>query len=112
MSDSPIKSVQIDWNAATASCPLLVNRKERMRYGDQDKLCEEIVAAITLGLARAADEVMLSALSSVSLETLNLALTAAKGLRFDELRLVRYVRHRDVRGRRWRRALPLALRPS
>jgi hypothetical protein len=41
---------------------LNVSRRERIRHGHQDKLCDEIIASIILGLARAADEVLLSAL--------------------------------------------------
>jgi hypothetical protein len=89
VSDSPITSVQIDWSTSISKAVRIeVNRKERMRYGDQDKLCDEIAAAITLGLSRAADEVMLSALAAASLAPFTLAGAAAQDLGFEELRAI------------------------
>ncbi len=88
-SAAPIKSVEIDWNTATAKAvSFKVSRRERIRYGDQDKFCDEIIAAITLGLARAADEVLLSALTAANLDDFALGKAAAQGLRFDELQAI------------------------
>jgi len=87
VSASPITSVAIDWNSAIAKTVRFeIPRKDRKSYGDQDKLCEEIIAAITLGLARAADEVLLSALSAAPLTDFTLAKAASEGLFVDELR--------------------------
>lgn len=87
VSASPITSVPIDWKNATAKAVRFeITRKDRKTYVDQDKLCEEIVAAITLGLARAADEVLLSALSAIPLTDFTLAKAASEGLFVDELR--------------------------
>lgn len=86
-SASPITSVSIDWsNCIAKAARFNVTRKERTSYEDQDKLCEAIIAALTLGLARAADEVMLTALSTAGLTPFTLAKAAAEGLAFDELR--------------------------
>jgi hypothetical protein len=87
VSASPITTVAIDWNDATAKAVRFeISRKERKTYGDQDKLCEAIIASVTLGLARAADEVLLSALSAAPLTDFTLAKVAAEGLSVDELR--------------------------
>lgn len=87
VSDSPISSAAIDWSAATAKAVrFVVTRRQRMAYEDQQKLCEQIVAAITLGLARAADEVLFSALTAEDLDPFTLAAAAAADLSFDELR--------------------------
>jgi len=87
VSVSPITSVPIDWKNATAKAIRFeITRKDRKNYGDEDKLCEEIIAAITLGLARAADEVLLSALSAIPLTDFTLAKAASEGLFVDELR--------------------------
>lgn len=87
VSPSPIVSAEIDWSIATAKAiRFVVNRKERMRYGDQDELCNEIIAALTLGLARAADEVLLSDLSARALANFTLGAAAAEGLAMGDLR--------------------------
>ncbi len=89
VSDSPISSAAIDWSTATAKAVrFVVNRRQRMAYEDQQKLCEQIVAAITLGLARAADEVLFSALAAEDLDPFTLAAAAAADLSFDELRAI------------------------
>lgn len=89
MSDSPISSAAIDWSTATAKAVrFVVTRRQRMAYEDQQKLCEQIVAAITLGLARAADEVLFSALAAEDLDPFTLAAAAAADLSFDELRAI------------------------
>lgn len=87
LSDSPITSVEIDWETSIAKAiRFKVSRKDRMRYRDQDKLCDEIGAAITLGLARAADACLLSALTAEALSPFTLAHAAAEGLDFGDLR--------------------------
>jgi hypothetical protein len=89
VSDSPISSAAIDWSTATAKAVrFVVNRRARMAYEDQQKLCDQIVAAITLGLARAADEVLFSALAAEDLDPFTLAAAAAADLSFDELRAI------------------------
>src|SRR5690606_32912160 len=48
----------------------------------------EVGAAIVLGIGRAADEILLSALTAAGLADFSLAAVAAKGLAFSELRAV------------------------
>lgn len=87
VSASPIKSAAIDWSTATAKAVrFVVTRRQRMAYEDQQKLCDQIVAAITLGLARAVDEVLFSALAAADLDPFTLSAAAAADLSFDELR--------------------------
>ena len=87
VSASPIKSVAIDLSTATAKAVRFeITRSHRMTYLDQQKLCELIVSGLTLGLARAADEVLFAALAAEDLAPFTLAAAAAADLSFDELR--------------------------
>lgn len=61
-----------------------IKRADRKRV-DSDDLVTEIVASLTLGLARAADDILLTALAAESLTPFTLAKAAAEGLMFDEL---------------------------
>lgn len=86
-SPSPIASVRIDWSQATAKAVRFeVPRAERMTYADQDQLCGQIVAGITLGLARAADALLLDAIAATNPQPFNLASVAAQDLAFDDIR--------------------------
>lgn len=86
---NPITSVQIDWNNATAKAACFeFTRARRLTYGDQTQLIEQIVAALTMGLSRAADEVLFSALAGLSLETFSVAKAAELGVSFGELRAI------------------------
>jgi len=83
----PFQSAEIDWNRGVAKAVRFeVSRSDRRKYSNPDQLCAEILATITLGLARAADEVLLSKLINASLTPFTLAKAAAEGLALDELR--------------------------
>lgn len=60
-------------------------RSERRRI-DPEQLAEEISIALALGISRAADEVLLSAISTAAPSAFSLAKAAAQGLVFGELR--------------------------
>lgn len=84
----PILSAPIDWKSSavkTLGVRFEIPRSERRRI-DPEQLCAEIVTSLTLGLARAADEVLLSALTAETLTAFTLAKAATEGLVFDELR--------------------------
>jgi hypothetical protein len=89
VSASPITSAAIDWPTSTAKAVRFdITRPQRMSYIDQQKLCELILSGLTLGLARAADEVLFSALAAEDLDPFTLAAAAAADLSFDELRAI------------------------
>lgn len=83
----PVLSSEIDWTSQgvrAKSVRFEIPRSER-RHIDPDDLCAQISFVLTLGLARAADEVLCSALSTAGLAPFTLAEAATQGLRFDEL---------------------------
>lgn len=82
----PVFSAGIDWKDSIHKGVRFEIKRSQRRKIDPDQLCAEIVASLTLGLARAADEVLLSALRAKSLATFSIARAAAEGLLFDELR--------------------------
>lgn len=86
VSSLPVFGAEIDWRASVSKgVRFEIPRSERRRV-DPDQLCAEILASLSLGLARAADDVLLSALDAASLAPFTLADAAAAGLHFDELR--------------------------
>ncbi|KRC38083.1 MULTISPECIES: hypothetical protein [unclassified Lysobacter] len=83
----PIQSSAIDWNLGVAKAVRFeISRSDRRKYSNPDELCAQVLATITLGLARAADEVLLSALSGMSLSPFTLGKAAAEGLMVGDLR--------------------------
>lgn len=62
-----------------------LSRADQKAYGD-DVLTDSALAAIALGLARAADKCLLDAIAASSLTEFSLNAAAARGLRFNELR--------------------------
>lgn len=84
----PVFSTDIDWRSADIqhlAVRFEIPRSAR-RAIDAEDLWAEIVASLTLGLSRAADQVMLAALAAAPLTAFTLAKAAAEGLQFDELR--------------------------
>lgn len=83
----PIKSAEIDWSLSTVkSFRVELSRKDWHSQVDTDTLSQEIVTAVALGLARAADEVMLSKIAAALPSAFSLAAAASQGLKFAELR--------------------------
>jgi hypothetical protein len=84
----PVLDASIDWKSADVRAlgvRFEIPRGVRRRV-DPEQLSEEVAASLTLGLARAADAVLLSALIAETLTPFTLAKAAAQGLVFDELR--------------------------
>lgn len=82
----PVSGASMDMGQAiTKGIRFELPRSERRRI-DPEQLTEEISIALTLGLARAADEVLLSAIAATTPDAFSLASAAAQGLAFDELR--------------------------
>lgn len=62
-----------------------IPRSERRRV-DSGQLADEISIALTLGIARAADEALMAAITATNPAAFSLGAAAAQGLQFDELR--------------------------
>lgn len=84
----PVLSAPIDWKTAkTFGVRFELPRSARTLI-DPDQLSAEILAALTLGLSRAADECLLAALGAETLAPFTLAAAASQGLKFAELRAI------------------------
>jgi hypothetical protein len=88
VSARPVNVADIDWTQSVAKAVHFeIPRTERRNYNqDPEKLVAELMASITLGLSRAADEVLLSAIAATTPDAFSLASVAAQDVRFDELR--------------------------
>lgn len=84
--DLPVFGASMDMRQAiTKGIRFEIPRSERRRV-DPEQLSDEISVALTLGLARAADDILLSAIAATTPTAFTLAKPAAQGLRFAELR--------------------------
>lgn len=87
VSSLPTLAAPIDWKSG--SVKQLGVRMEftrsQLRRTDNQQLCDEIVASITLGIARAADKVLLDALDVATLQEYPSVHVAQSGVTNDEL---------------------------
>jgi hypothetical protein len=86
VSPMPVNAAGIDWSQAVAKGLRIEFPRRSRKDVDADLLCAEIVAALTLGLGRAADQVLLSEIAATLPAPFKLANIAAQGLKFGELR--------------------------
>jgi hypothetical protein len=83
----PVHVADIDWQTCIAKgVRFEIPRSDRRKFQDPDKLAAEIITSLILGLSRAADEVLLSAIASTTPDAFDLAQAAAQDVRFGELR--------------------------
>lgn len=84
----PVTSASMKWDdAITLTTRFEIPRSERRRHDPQD-LESEIATAFALGVARAADETLISRILTESPTPFSLAKAATVGVRFDELRAI------------------------
>lgn len=84
----PVVGAQIDFqNSPAYAVKMAISRREQTQKTEELQEAE-IMAALTMGLARLADLVLLQALPAVSPSAFSLAKAAAHGLKFNELRAV------------------------
>lgn len=84
----PVTAASMKWDdAITLTTRFEIPRSERRRHEPQD-LESEIAIAFAQGVARAADETLLSRILAESPTSFSLAKAAAVGVRFDELRAI------------------------
>ncbi len=82
----PVSAAGIDFaQAVTKGFRVEIPRSDRKDISTE-LLCSELVAALTLGLSRAADEVLLSKVATSSPETFTINSVASQGVKFGELR--------------------------
>lgn len=82
----PVIGAKIDWKLATALGVRFELKRSQLKAVGPEQLYAEIGAALAMGLARAADSVLLSALNPAALPAFTFGAPAALGLRFDDLR--------------------------
>lgn len=82
----PALAAEINWDMSITKGLRMVFKRADQRALESDLLYAEIVAAVVMGLARAADETLLSAIAATAPTAFSLANAAAQGLKFDELR--------------------------
>lgn len=86
ISDLPTFAASIDWESAPSLAVRFEIPRSELRNPGLESIAAEIMAAVTLGIARAADRLVLQACAASSTASFTLAAAAARGLKFDELR--------------------------
>lgn len=82
----PVARAAIDWETApSVSVRYHMNHTDQKEIGN-DQYAAELLASITIGLARAADKLLLAAINSATLSPFTLAAAAAQGIAVHELR--------------------------
>lgn len=81
----PVTSAEIDWATSTSQGVRFELRRRDLRDLGAEFVATEAVRAIVLGLGRAADKALMSAIESTLPSRFALSDAAAKGLRFGEL---------------------------
>ncbi len=82
----PIKAADIEITDSPSRALRFEFTRREQKSVTPDIFGAEIAAAVTLGVARAADEILLTALAAAGLADFSLASVAAKGLGFSDLR--------------------------
>lgn len=75
-----------DWGAAKMKAFSMELKRSDLHRVKEDELLAEVMTAITLGVARAADEVLLSAITAATPNVFSLAALAARGLQLGDVR--------------------------
>jgi len=75
-----------DWGAAKMKAFSMELKRSDLHRVKEDELMAEVMTAITLGVARAADEVLLSAITAATPAAFSLAALASRGLQFGDVR--------------------------
>jgi hypothetical protein len=86
VSPAPISSAAIDFSGVASRAVRIEVPRSMQRNVERELLGAELLTAVVLGVARAADAILLEALAGATLANFSLAAAAASGVRFDELR--------------------------
>lgn len=82
----PIHSAPINFNNAIAKGVYLTVKRSIWKQTPVDVIASNLALALALGLSRAADDVLLSAIAAANPSAFSLAAAASQGLEFGELR--------------------------
>ena len=82
----PASRAQIKWDEAIKKAVRFTVPRSVMRTYGQDHVANEIMTAIPLGIARAADNLLLTAINAATPSAFSVASAAAQGLKTGELR--------------------------
>ncbi|MGY1520159.1 hypothetical protein [Luteimonas sp. A482] len=86
VSDLPTSVARFEWDEAVAKSYCVEVSRRRLREIGEAHFFDQLEVALTLGLARCADSVLLAAINAAAPEGFTLARAASAGLKFDELR--------------------------
>lgn len=84
----PVFEAQADWSRAVEKAVRFEFKRAERKQIEPDALMSEILTALTLGVARSADEILLSAIVASAPAVFSLAEAATQDLGVDELRAV------------------------
>lgn len=82
----PIHRATIDWSTAQSVAVRFTVPRATQKQHDQELFSAELLIALTLGLGRAADRLLLAAINATTPDAFTLAAAAAQGLKAGELR--------------------------
>lgn len=85
-SDFPVERAALDWSQSIAKAVRFELPRSFQKSVGEDQLANELLLALTVGIARAADHVLLTAINAATPGAFSLAAAAARGLKFDDLR--------------------------
>lgn len=86
VSDLPTFAASIDWESAPSLAVRFEIPRSELRNPGLESIAAEIMAALALGIARAADRLVLQACAASAATNFSVAAAAARGLKWDELR--------------------------
>lgn len=82
----PIHRATMDWSTAQSVAVRFTVPRSTQKQHDQELFSAELLIALTLGLGRAADRLLLAAINATTPDAFTLAGAAAQGLNVEELR--------------------------
>lgn len=82
----PIHRATIDWSTAQSVAVRFTVPRATQKQHDQELFSAELLIALTLGLGRAADRLLLAAINATTPDAFTLTAAAAQGLKAGELR--------------------------
>lgn len=82
----PIHRATIDWSTAQSVAVRFTVPRATQKQHDQELFSAELLIALTLGLGRAADRLLMAAINATTPDAFTLAAAAAQGLKAGELR--------------------------
>lgn len=85
-SEFPVDRAALDWSQSIAKAVRFELPRSFQKSVGEDQLANELLLALTVGIARAADHALLTAINAATPSAFSLAAAATRGLKFSELR--------------------------